>query len=141
MGRIKNRLRQWPWLVSLWRLLWRTKTRLFKPRPERLYDLVLQQDEPQPLTKRVLLSYIVHPFSIPRDAPRFLRHINIWRAQEIVRILNQLGYIVDVVDYRDTSFVPRKKYDLFIGHGGINFEKIAQRLPDSTIKIYFPYSA
>jgi len=137
MSRIKSRLRQWPWLVSLWRLLRRTKAKLFKPRPERLYDLVLQQNESQPLTKRALLSYIVHPFSIPRDDPRFLHHINIWHAQEIVRILNQLGYIVDVVDCRDANFVPRKRYDLFIGHGGIHFEQIAQRLSDSTIKIYF----
>lgn len=134
---VRNELRQWPLLVTLWRLLWRTKAKLFKPHPERLYGLDLRQGGPQPLTKRALLSYIVHPFSIPRDDPRFLRHINIWHAQEVVRILNQLGYIVDVVDYTDAGFIPRKKYDLFIGHGGINFEKIAQRLPDRTTKIYF----
>ena len=135
--RVKNRLRQWPLLVSLWRLLRHTKARLSKPPPKRLYYLVLKRDETQPLTKRAVLSYIVHSFSIPRDDPRFLHHINIWRAKEIVRILNQLSYIVDVVDCKDTGFVPRKKYDLFIGHGGINFEKIVQRLPDSTVKIYF----
>ena len=134
---IKRVLRQVPFLVNLWRPLCRAKERIFRPHPERLYGLDLQQGGSQPLTKRALLSYIVHPFSIPRDDPRFLRHINIWHAQEIVRILNQLGYIVDVVDYRDTRFIPRKKYNLFIGHGGINFEQIAQQLPDSTTKIYF----
>ena len=134
---IKGVLRQVPFLVNVWRLLWRTKTKLFQPRPKRLYDVILQQGGAQPLTKRALLSYIVHPFSIPRDDPHFLHHINIWHVQEIVRILNQLGYMVDVVDYRDTSFVPHKNYDLFVGHAGINFEKIAQRLPDSAAKIYF----
>lgn len=130
-------MRQWPLLVKPWLLLRRTRAKILRPRLKRLYDLVLQQNEAQPLTKRALLSYIVHPFSIPRDDLRFLRHINIWRAQEIVRILNQLGHIVDVIDYRDTNFIPRKKYDLFLGHGGINFGQIAQQLPDSTTKIYF----
>ena len=141
MKGIKNRLRHRPLLVTLWRsfraLGSRVRERLFKEHPGRLYDLDLRQGGSQPLTKRALLSYIVHPFSIPRHDPRFLRHINIWHAQEIVRILNQLAYIVDVVDYRDTSFVPRKRYDLFVGHGGINFERIAQRLPDGATKIYF----
>jgi len=141
MKSIKNRLRQWPLLVTLWRSIRYTESRLrkrlFKPHPERLYDLDLREGRSELLTKRALLSYIVHPFSIPRDDPRFLRHTNISHSKEIVRILNQLGYIVDVVDYRDTGFLPRKRYDLFIGHGGINFERIAQRLPDSAAKIYF----
>ena len=137
MKRIKNSLRQMPFLGSFWRLLRRTKAKLFKQHSKRLYDIALQQNEAQPFAKRALLSYVVHPFSIPRDDPRFLSHINIWRAQEIVRILNQLDYIVDVVDYRDTKFVLHKKYDLFIGHGGINFEKIGEQLPDTTTKIYF----
>lgn len=126
----KNKLRQVPFLVDLWRII--------NPQhPKCLYGLDLRQGGSQRLSRRALLSYLVHPFSIPRDDPRFLRHNNIWLAYEIVRILNQLGYIVDVVDYRDTSFVPRKKYDLFIGHGGTNFVKIVRRLPNSTTKIYF----
>ncbi len=137
MKQLKNRLRQWPWLVRLWWLLCSSKAKLFKPRPKRLYDLVLQQDDAKSLTKRALVAYIVEPFSIAKDDPHFLSHINMWCAQEMVRVLNQLGYTVDVVDYRDASFIPRKKYDLFIGHGGINFEKIAQRICDSTTKIYF----
>ncbi len=141
VSRVKSVLRRWPLLVSLWRSIRYTESklrkRLFKPPPERLYHLDLREGRSELLTKRALLSYVVHPFSIPRDDPRFLRHINIWHAQEIVRILNQLGYTVDVVDFRDTSFVPRKRYDLFVGHGGINFQRIAQRLPDSAAKIYF----
>lgn len=133
---IKNGLRQWPLMARIWPLLRRAKAKLVKPHPKPLYDLVLQQNGLQPLDKRALLSYITHPFSISRDDPGFLRHINIWRAWELVRILNELGYVVDVVDYRDVSFVPCRSYDLFIGHGGINFEKIAQRLSDSTRKIY-----
>jgi glycosyltransferase involved in cell wall biosynthesis len=55
----------------------------------------------------------------------------------MVRSLNELGYQVDVVDYQDRGFVPRRAYDLFVGHGGINFERIARRLVPGAVKIYF----
>ena len=103
--------------------------------PDRLYDLNIKKDN---FTKKhALLSYIVHPFKISKNDPRFLSHINIWHAREMVRVLNRMGYIVDVIDYRDTDFVPHRSYDLFIGHGGINFETIAHQLPGETVKIYF----
>lgn len=138
---VESRLRQVPFLVHAWRSLYyataRARQRIFRVHPKRLYDIDLRKGKYRPLGSRALLSYIVHPFSIARDDPRFLRHINIWRAQEIVRILHEMGYTLDVIDYRDTTFIPRRMYDLFIGHGGINFENIAARLADSTIKIYF----
>jgi len=104
---------------------------------ERLFDLQLEEDIPSRLTKRALLAYIVYPFSIPRSDLRFLRHINIWHAQEIVKVLNRLGYTVDVIDYRDTKYIPKRQYDLFIGHAGINFEHITECLLDETITIFF----
>jgi hypothetical protein len=109
------------------------------PRKERISNLKLLDNIPTP--KRALLSYIVHPFFNSRMDPRFLRHINIWHAHEIVRVLNRLGYIVDVIDYRDTEFIPSQPYDLFICHGGVNFEILATKLPASTIKIYFSTGA
>lgn len=111
--------------------------RISKLFPKRLYGIDLRYKKGGLLQKKALLSYIVHPFSISRDNPRYYRHINIWRAPEIVRILNELGYLVDVVDYTDEKFIPPKKYDLFIGHGGFNFENIAGHLDESTTKIYF----
>jgi len=58
-------------------------------------------------------------------------------AQEIPRALNELGFAVDIVDSRNASYLPRKKYDLFIGHAGINFEKIVSRLGPDAARIYF----
>ena len=101
------------------------------------YDLILERDGAQPFTKRALLSYIIEPFLISKDDPLFFSHINIWHAQEIVRALNQLKYVVDVIDYQDTQFIPHRSYDLFVGHGGINFENISEQLPGDTTKIYF----
>lgn len=107
------------------------------PRPERYPDLDLIGHQPGNPSKRALLSYIVHPFSISPYDRRFYNHINIWRAQEIVRVLNRMGFRVDAIDYRDADFKVAKEYDLFIGHGGLNFAQIARQLPEKTPKIYF----
>jgi glycosyltransferase involved in cell wall biosynthesis len=111
--------------------------RFLSPRFERRFNLDLLNKPHHPLEKQALFSYIVHPFSIPRDDPRFLGHNNIWYTHEIVRVLNRMGYRVDVIDYQDTSFTPQYSYDLFLGHGGVNFSKIAQALPDSCSKVFF----
>ncbi len=105
---------------------------------DRIYNLNLFNNNfSKGNNKLALLSYITHPFSLKYKSEDFLRHINNWHAIEIVKILNEKGFLVDVIDYRDQTFIPEKKYDLFIGHGGINFEKIAGYLGDKTIKIYF----
>jgi hypothetical protein len=44
---------------------------------------------------------------------------------------------VDIVNYDNRSWLPDRPYDLFIGHGGINFEQISRRLPERTARIYF----
>ena len=135
----RESLRQLPERNALLRLCHRVRSALkngLLP-PERLGNLDLRKEKTRPLTKRALLSYIVHPFATLPDATRFPPHINIWHAWEMVRVLNQLGFIVDVVDYRDEGFAPSQRYDLFIGHGGINYLKIADRLPASATKIYF----
>ena len=64
----------------------------------RLLGVDLRNDKRLKLNKNALISYIVHPLKINPDDPRFLHHINIWRVNEIVRILNEMGYILDVID-------------------------------------------
>lgn len=109
--------------------------RYFWPRREVLRDLSFPV--PGQKNRRALLSYIVHPFYIPEDDPRFFNHTNIWHAHAIVQVLNRMGYVVDVMDYRDLGELPRRDYDLFIGHGGVNFEHICRALPESVPKLYF----
>ena len=88
-------------------------------------------------TRNALLSYITAPFRLTSIDPQIFSFSNIGIASSIVRVLNQLGYLVDVVEYTDTDFVPKKNYDLFIGHGGFNFQNIANRLSLNCRKIYF----
>lgn len=87
--------------------------------------------------RRALVSYLSHPFRLDLNSPEFYRHENRWHALAIAETLNEIGYVVDVIDFRDTRFIPKRRYDLFIGHGGINTEQIMRKLGESTIKVYF----
>lgn len=109
--------------------------------PRRLYDISTAGETGQLPGKRALLSYLTAPLLLDASDPRFLHHINVWHVREMVRVLNTIGYVVDVIDYNDTRFVPRRAYDLFVGHGGINFARIAQRLSPSTTKVYWSTGA
>ena len=82
-----------------------------------------------------LLSYVTMPFRMPLDHPLNLHFSNVGIARNTVRALNELGYIADVVEWTDVNFLPQREYDLFIGHGGWNYEHIARMLPHAT-KIY-----
>jgi hypothetical protein len=103
---------------------------------ERLAGAVLH---PQP--KRALLAYITHPFSITRRNPLNDQFSNVGIAKSLVRVLSELGYLVDVVQYDDTSFVPRTHYDVFIGHLGTNFQRISEELDPDTVRVYFASTA
>jgi len=91
----------------------------------------------EPAQRRALLSYLVEPLLPPRRFRNQVMFSNRGIAQEIPRSLNELGFAVDIIDHRNVSFVPRRKYDLFIGHGGINFEKIVRQLGSDTAVIHF----
>ena len=87
--------------------------------------------------KKALLSYLVEPLLPPQGKRDTSTFSNAGIAQYIPRALNELGYSVDIVGYNNERFTPHKKYDLFIGHGGINFESIANKLNPTCAKIYF----
>ena len=87
--------------------------------------------------KRALLSYLVPPLIPPprlRDQAMFS---NRGIAQEIPRVLNELGYSVDIVNYDNVSWRPSGPYDLFIGHGGYNFVGLSRAVGDDALRIYF----
>lgn len=90
---------------------------------------------PEP-SRRALISYLSAPF-LGLDGGGGTLGANRWRAVAMARALNTLGYVVDAVDCTDTTFLPERLYDAFIGHGGHNFEAIAARLSPSAVKIYY----
>jgi hypothetical protein len=124
-GKIPARVKNW----------WRARRQVV---PSPLFDLGCPNlVETAGRSKRALVSYLTKPFRLLPNDPLNLLFSNIGIARSIVQVLDDLGYIVDIVEWKDTKFIPDRHYDLFIGHGGHNFERITRNLSLRTIKIHF----
>ncbi len=64
--------------------------------------------------KHALLSYILTPFK--KDS---LSHTNFYEAQSWAKILDELGYNVDIIDFRNTKNLDLSKYDVICGFGDV----------------------
>jgi hypothetical protein len=84
---------------------------------------------------RACLSYVPWAFLGPQD-DRSLNHSNQWECVEIGRILDDLGYIVDVVDCLTGDFEPKVQYDLFI-EAGYNLDHLLPTLPRSCVRVAY----
>jgi glycosyltransferase involved in cell wall biosynthesis len=82
----------------------------------------------------VLLSYIVEPFLLEAGEPIPNTHTHYWESVQIAKTYLDLGYSVDVISYRNTTFVPQKDYSFFIA-ARTNFQRIAQLLNQDCVKI------
>lgn len=87
-----------------------------------------------PPAKSALVSYVTAPFKHGSGSTLFT-HAGVPKL--MARALQELGYSVDVIEWDNTAFKPRKDYTLFIGHAGMNFERLARRLGPHCVKIYF----
>lgn len=85
-------------------------------------------------TKFALVSYVTAPFRQGSGSTLFT-HAGVPKL--MVAALHELGYSVELIEWSNTVFAPQKDYDLFIGHAGRNFERIAERLSRDCTKIYF----
>lgn len=89
-----------------------------------------------------LLYYKTEPLAIKSLANKYI-HTNNWEVLEIIKILNKLGYWVDILDrdinVRDVNKI-EDKYDIFIGLGagdsGKYFGDIGEKLKKA-IKIFY----
>jgi glycosyltransferase involved in cell wall biosynthesis len=87
----------------------------------------------------VLVSYVLEPF-IPK--PFFLKqkqnisdsHTNQWECRQIVKTFLDHGYWVDIINWNNTKFIPKKKYEYFIDIHS-NLERISPYLNKECIKI------
>ena len=68
--------------------------------------------ETEKVLGRALYSYLMEPFYYLKNDSRSNGHTNRWETPAIAHALKDSGYIVDVIDFRDYSFVPTKEYDL-----------------------------
>lgn len=87
--------------------------------------------------RRALLSYLVIPLIPPPFLRDNVRFSNRGIAQQIPRALNELGYSVDILNYDNTQWRPKRPYDLFIGHGNVNFHNLLGYFSPKPVCIYF----
>ena len=88
-----------------------------------------------PVRGRALLSYRIEGFILEPDSPSLQRHTNFWQSVQMARTLTELGFIVDVIDYRNLEFHPRHDYSLFIDVRN-NMERLAPYLGPGCLKIF-----
>jgi len=82
--------------------------------------------------KNALLSYILTPFK--KDS---LCHTNFFEAQSWAKILDELGYNVDIIDYRYTKKIDLSKYNLICGFGDV-FQQVFESSNHNNIQtIYY----
>jgi glycosyltransferase involved in cell wall biosynthesis len=84
----------------------------------------------------VLLSYILEPFLIKPGESLPNTHNHYWRSLQMAETFLELGYCVDVMDYRNRTFIPKKEYAFFIDVRR-NFERLSPFLNKDCVKIFY----
>jgi len=82
----------------------------------------------------VLLSYITSPFTQTPHETHTDPHASYWECSEIVRLLTKRGYAVDIIDWKNDTFVPKKKYSMCIDTQK-NLGRLAPLLPPLCKKV------
>ena len=82
----------------------------------------------------VLLSYIINPFLLKDGETVSNSHTHDKESLQIAKAFLLLGYAVDVIDYRNKTFIPKKDYSIFVA-ARTNFQRIAQLLKEDCLTI------
>jgi hypothetical protein len=82
----------------------------------------------------VLLSYITSPFGLHVSNSHLKSHSNEWECYQIALTWRKLGYSVDIINWNDDTFIPKRKYSVFIDIHN-NMERLAPLLGEDCIKI------
>ncbi|MBI5817162.1 MAG: glycosyltransferase family 4 protein [Candidatus Yonathbacteria bacterium] len=88
----------------------------------------------------VLLSYITEPFTRGYGEYFTDPHTNKWECAEIARLFSARGYAVDIINFDNLKFIPRKKYAVCIDIMQ-NLERLAKYLPANCKKVMHITSA
>ncbi len=81
-----------------------------------------------------LLSYLVSPFTQTPWESHTDPHASYWECKEIARLLSVRGYDVTVIEAKNNTFIPKKKYSLCIDIQN-NLTRLAPLLPKDCKKI------
>ena len=95
---------------------------------------------PEPRRGIALLAYVVEPFLPAYQNELHRKHSNQWTARAIDRLLNDLGYDVDVTHWENRRAPPASVYDVVIGQGPA-FEKSSRGQHEGCKCIYLGTTA
>lgn len=82
----------------------------------------------------VLISFTTGPFTLAPGEFYADPHSNNWVSPEIARLFAKRGYDVDIINWDDTRFIPRKKYAVCVDMQ-YNLERLSVYLPKDCLKV------
>jgi glycosyltransferase involved in cell wall biosynthesis len=82
----------------------------------------------------VLIAYILDPFLLRTGERTSTAHTHYGESVLMAQAFLELGYCVDVIDFRNGDYEPRRRYDFFVS-ARTNLEHIAARLNQDCVKI------
>lgn len=82
----------------------------------------------------VLCSFLIEPFLLKADEFIPHSHTNYWECSQVVNTFLDFGYSVDVINYRNNTFIPHKEYSFFIDPRW-NFDRLAPILNADCVKV------
>ena len=88
----------------------------------------------QPSQENVLFSYRIEPFFLKPGEPIPNDHTWYWEVLQIAQTFLDLGYNVDVIQFHNHTFVPKKKYSFFIDIRD-RLEGLSPKLNEDCVKI------
>ena len=94
----------------------------------------VKPNQGMPTKGTVLLSYITAPFRRIPDDKWPTSHSNYWECFQMARTFLDFGYAVDIIDWTDDRFLPKKGYEVFIDIHS-NMERLSPFLGDKCLKI------
>ena len=87
-----------------------------------------------PTRGTVLLSFVVEPFLLQQGQKLPTGHTHFAESVLLAELLLGMGFAVDVIDYRNKTFIPQKKYDILIS-SRVSLEHYAILLHPCCLKI------
>lgn len=89
---------------------------------------------------RVLLSYVVDPFLVSREASISYAHTQDWECWTMAQTWRALGFTVDVIQWTNDRFVPQQPYDVLIDPRH-NLERLSPAVGGDCLKIFHAETA
>jgi len=88
-----------------------------------------------PVRGHVLLSYVLEPFLVREGGSVYRGHTNHAESLQIAQIFLDVGYAVDVFDYRNLDFLPPRRDYTFLVDKRHNLERLSPLMDGDCIKI------